>query len=171
MWRRTEYADHFVAVNVGRVKTVYPFHIILQVDSHHPVDLLHTMESDKIHYVLVKTLSQLGGSQLSAYGHSLHICPYCLDACSTEDILERHVERCGLHGTQHKVIWKERWKVKRDNVKFTKVEYQLRLLFVMHADIKSILKEHGRFENDQQLGQIPITWSFLKTFKAGIFFL
>ena len=74
------------------------------------------------------------------------ICNYCLHGCSTQDILDRHMGRCRLHGAQ-RVKLPQKGDV-YDKVMFTKTEYQLRLPFVMYADFESILKKHDVCRND-----------------------
>ena len=80
-------------------KRVFPLRISKEIQPHH-VDLLYISDNDINHYVLIKNISRLISSQLSSNKRHTFICPYCLHGCKTKDILDRHMERCKLHGAQ-----------------------------------------------------------------------
>jgi len=91
-------------------------------------------------------MSRLVRSQYSKYGHSHFFCPYCLHGCTRQDILDKHVARCQLHGAQRVKMPEKGDEKGRDQVRFTKIEYQLRLPFIMYADLESILRKKSTCE-------------------------
>ena len=84
-------------------------------------------------------MSRLINSKLSLHNHQTFICSYCFHGCYTQDILDRYVERCKLHGAHSVKLPDNNNKQGRDKVKFTKTEFQLRLPFVIYAYFESIL--------------------------------
>ena len=129
-------------------KTVYPLRVTDQTEARHHVNLLYVMEKENGHYVLIKNLSRLVSRQVNAHNGSKHICVYCLHACQSQLILDNHVERCKLHGAQRVSMPQKNDEKGRDKIKFTKIEYQLRLPFIIYADFESILKKHDVCENN-----------------------
>ena len=74
------------------------------------------------------------------YDHSLHrermhFCPYCLQAFSSEEILNCHINVC------FKINGKQKIKVpiKGQYVRFKNYERKIKLLFMSYADFESIL--------------------------------
>ena len=126
-------------------KVVYPLRISKEIKSCH-VDLLYISNNNVNHYVLIRDLSRLISTQISKCNGRLYICNYCLHGCITQDILDRHMERCRLHGAQRVKLPQKGDGY--DKVMFTKTEYQLRLPFVMYADFESILKKNDVCRND-----------------------
>ena len=53
------------------------------------VDLLYINEED-FYYVLINDMSRLVNSQINLDKHKKFICPYCLPACTTQKILDKH---------------------------------------------------------------------------------
>ena len=141
---KVEGNNNTLSINIFGLEgsTVYPLRISKTIDAIHHVDLLYISDNDVNHYVLIKNLSRLIRSQLSSYKCQMFICPYCLHACKTKDILDRHVERCQLHGAQRIKLPEKNDAKGYDKVKFTKTEYQLCLPFVIYADFESIWKKH-----------------------------
>ena len=117
--------------------TVFPIRISDVVNARHHVDLLYISEEEIGHYVWIKDLSRLVRRQITRRENRIHICKYCLHGCSSRDILEKHMERCQLHGAQRIKMPKEG----ENKLYFKKIECQLRLPFVIYADFESILQE------------------------------
>ena len=59
--------------------------------------------------------------------------------CTSEEVLKNDLERCKLHGVQRIKLPEVGEKKRRNKVKFTKTEYQLRLPFAIYADFESAL--------------------------------
>ena len=149
---KVEKQNNAVSINIFGLEgsTVYPLRISKTIDATHHVDLLYISDNDVNHYLLIKNLSRLISPQTSKHDGRRYICPYCLHSCSSKDILDRHVERCQLHGAQRIKLLEKNDAKGYDKVKFTKTEYQLRLPFVIYADFESILKKHDVCKNDPE---------------------
>ena len=121
---------------------VFPVRISSLENVRHRVDLLYFAEEETSHYVLIKNLSRLVSAQLNNSGHQKYICKYCLHGCSSQEILDKHVEKCRLHGAQCVKLPEP----DENKLFFKKTKCQLRLPFVIYADFESILKPHSSAE-------------------------
>jgi len=65
-------------------------------------------------------------------------------ACTSQEILHKHLEKCELHGAQRIKMPDEENKILR----FKKIEAQERLPFVIYADFESILERKELVEKD-----------------------
>ena len=91
-------------------------------------------------YYLINNLSRLVSRQVSKNAHAHFVCRRCLHLCTTQEILDRHIERC----VQHKAQAVKMPKATKNNPECTMhyygVEKQLPLPFIFVADFESILK-------------------------------
>ena len=92
------------------------------------MNLLYINASETSHYLLVQDLSRLVSSQYNNNYHKKYFCQYCL-----------HFERCKLHGVQRIKLPEADDKNGHDKIKFRKIEYQVRLPFVIYADFENVL--------------------------------
>ena len=112
----------------------------------HHVNLLYIIAGERYHYVLVKDLSRLVSSKYNNHKHKTYFCQYCLHDCTSEELLENHLERCKLHGALRIKLPEAGNKNGRDKDKFTTKEYQLRLFFAIYVDFQSILCKQDSYE-------------------------
>ena len=84
------------------------------------------------HYSTIRNFSRLVYGQLSNYQHTIYSCKKCLHACSSADVLKRHMERC-THVQLAKFPIEPR-------CRFTNIQKQLPAPFVVYADFESVLK-------------------------------
>ena len=77
--------------------------------------------------------------QYNNENNKTYFCQYCFHGCISEEVLKNHLGRCKLHRAQRIKLPEVDDKKRRNKVKFTKAEYQLRLPFVFYVDFKSIL--------------------------------
>ena len=134
-----------ISVNVYGYEdaSVFPMRITKQETCQH-VNLLYVSENNISHYVLIKDLSRLITKQLSNRNGRGYVCKFCLHLCQSQDTLDRHVEKCQLHEAQ-RIKMPEKGE---DKLRFTKVEYQSRLPFVIYADFESILENNNMTDRD-----------------------
>ena len=78
--------------------------------------------------------------------HKKYFCQYCLHSCISEEVLKNHLEKCKLHKAQRIKLLEADDKKGCDKIKFTKIQYQLRLPFVIYVDFKSILHKQKSCE-------------------------
>ena len=69
------------------------------IKTHH-LNLLYITEGENGHYILTKDLSKLVSSQYTKSNGRLYICPYCLNSCKTQIILDNYQKGCKYHGAQ-----------------------------------------------------------------------
>ena len=92
------------------------------------VDLLLIGEEGKRHYVLIIDFSTFMYDHILHRGRK-HVCPYCLQAFSTEEILKRHFKDCfKINGKQIIKMPK-----KGKQVKFKNFERKIKLSFMIYA--------------------------------------
>ena len=114
---------------------IFPIFISnLQIPSNHHVDLLYINKESQGHYILIKDLSKLVGSQISKNEHKKYFCRRCLQAFTTEAILKKHLESCSKHDIQNIKMPKE-----GSILKFKKIDCSLRHPFVIYCDFESCL--------------------------------
>ena len=87
------------------------------------------------HYVLLKDLSRL---VLRQYNND--------NNREIEGILKNYLRRYKLQGAQRIKLPEAEYKKGRDEVKFTKTEYQLHLPFVIYMDFESVLGKQDSYE-------------------------
>ena len=112
----------------------------------HHLNLLYISADETSHYVLVKDLSRLISIQYNNHNGKHYFCQNYLHGCTNEEVLKNHLERCKLHGAQRINLPEASNKEGHDKVKFTKTEYQVRLLFVIYADFENILRKQNSCE-------------------------
>ena len=90
-----------ISVNVYGLDNdvVFPMHITTQSKPHH-VDLLYISNDETQHYVLIKNMSRLVSSKITNHHGHLFFCKFCLHGCESQRILDKHLEKCQLHGAQ-----------------------------------------------------------------------
>jgi len=125
-------------------ETVFPMRITRKQNALHHVELLYISKDEVSHYVLIKDMSRLITMQLSSHNGRKFICQLCLHACSSQIILDKHLETCRLHGAQRIKMPNEENKI----LHFKKIEAQERLPFVIYADFESILEQKETVEGD-----------------------
>lgn len=89
----------------GEIKsTVISMRVTEKKDARHHVNVLYFNEGCKSHYVLVKNKSRLLRSQVTNHQHALYFCDYCLHCCSSQEIYDRHMEKCKQFGCQRTTL-------------------------------------------------------------------
>ena len=89
----------------GDVKsTIISMRVTEKKDARHHVNVLYFKEGSKSHYVLVKDKSRLLSSQVNNHRCAMHFCDYCLHGCSSQEIYERHIEKCKQFGCQRTTL-------------------------------------------------------------------
>ena len=91
-----------ISVNVFGYEedTVISMRVTEKKDARHHVNVLYFNEGRKSHYVLIRNMSRLLRSQVSGHREGLFFCNYCLHACYSQEILNRHLEKCKQYGCQ-----------------------------------------------------------------------
>ena len=72
---------------------IFPLRITGEVKEHH-INLLMFSSEEKSHYVLIRHLSRLVSSQMTAHNHEKFYCNFCLHGFIREDLLNAHMEYC-----------------------------------------------------------------------------
>ena len=120
------------AIDVLRVSELLPNDPTVQMH----VDLL-LVEN---HYVLIRNMSRLVRKQVTGHHGEHFVCRRCLHLCTSEQVLQKHTERC----IQHKAQSVKMPEPTEDNpdvrMRFKEIEKQLPLPFWFVADFESILK-------------------------------
>ena len=89
----------------GEMKsTVVSMRVTEKKDARHHVNVLYFNEGCKSHYVLVKNKSRLLRSQVSGHGCAMYFCDYCLHGCTSQEIYDRHIEKCKQFGCQRTTL-------------------------------------------------------------------
>ena len=87
------------------------------------------------HYTTITNLSRLAGRQLGNHGHTVHCCRCCLHAYSSQELLDANALNC---------CHVQRTKFPKDpRCRFTNIQKQLLVPFVVYADFESILPQVG----------------------------
>lgn len=145
--KRFESNNNHISVNIYCLdgdNKVFPLRISSQIDAPHHADLLYLNQSDISHYVLIKNFSRLLSSQISHHAHQMFFCKRCLHPCSSQDVLSKHLKCCLNHKAQAVKMPDS----SNNIIKFTKIEKQLRLPFVIYADFESCLIKNHHAERD-----------------------
>ena len=104
------------------------------------------------HYCWIKNFNRLMSEQHD--GNRQHFyCHYCLHGFTKQNLLERHIPYCQVHGSQRTEMPPEedKW------LKFTNVSKQLKAPFVVYADFECILeRNYGCQPNPEHSSTIKI---------------
>ena len=137
-----------ISVNVSGYedKKVFSLRITTVTVARHHVNLYYINDGEKSYYVLVNDLSRLVLRQNNNDNNKRHCCQFCLHGCTGKEVSKNHMEKCKLHGLRKIKFPEAGEKKRRDQVKFTKTEYQLSLPFVIYADFESVLCKQNSCE-------------------------
>ena len=81
-----------------KIKKVFPLCITGEDNRQNHVNLFRLTDlTENAHYVLNKTVSRLIRPQYSNYEDSHFFSPYCLLGCTSEKVLQKHVDVCKGH--------------------------------------------------------------------------
>ena len=109
------------------------------------VNILMIEDGGKRHYTAIKNISRLLSKLNGRTRREYHYWMNCLNGFRTASAREKHYEYCSSNG-HVKVTMpteKEKWLHFRDG------QYQFKVLFMMHADFKSILKPVDERDKDK----------------------
>ena len=123
---------------------------ITQLNPENVTDHIDMLLLEGGHYVLIKDLSRLCRKQVTSKKNRHYICRRCLHFCTSESVLEKHVERCSQHRAQAIKMPKPTWKNPENTVHFKAIEKQLPLPFWFVADFESIIEP-----TDADLPEVP----------------
>ena len=113
-------------------KVIYPLRVSFTLVSDRHVYLLLFEHNGIQHYITIRNISSLVGSQISYHEHVVFFCKQCLHAYSTQELLDAHAIDC-CHA--------QRTKFPEDPIcRFTNTQKQLPSSFVVSADFESTLK-------------------------------
>ena len=129
-----------------KIKKIFPLCTTTMTTARHDINLLYITADETSHYVLVKYLRRLVSKQYNNHNNKKYFLQYCLHGCTSKEVLKNHLERGKLHRVQRIKLPEANDKKRCDKVKFTKTEYQLRLLFVIYTDFESILRKQDSCE-------------------------
>jgi hypothetical protein len=114
-------------------KELFPLYITKDKKDIH-VNLLLFSNDDTRHYCLIRNLSRLLNN-LTRHNGQAYYCNYCLHGFVREDLLLDHEPHCSKHGPQKIKLPDE----ENNILRFTEVQKQLKVPFVIYADFESIL--------------------------------
>ncbi|XP_044019500.1 uncharacterized protein LOC122859882 [Aphidius gifuensis] len=89
------------------------------------------------HFAYIKNLSRLISAQVSAYNGKKFICDRCLSYFHSQKSIDSHNPACREKNQYAMVMPTE----KNNILKFTNYKYQLRVPYVVYADLESILEK------------------------------
>ncbi|KAG7196406.1 hypothetical protein KM043_000043 [Ampulex compressa] len=90
----------------------------------------------KFHYVWIKNMSRLIGTQVSTHQHKCHVCNRCLHFFHSEEKLEAHEDDCSQVNTCRIDLPTEKNKI----LQFQNHDRSELVPFVIYADLESVLK-------------------------------
>ena len=127
-----------VSINVFGLENeqIYPLQITSFKSMLHHVNLLLFSKGEIRHYCLIRNLSRLLGDR-TAYKGKMHYCNFCLHGFTTSTLRREHIPYCSPHGPQKLSFPKheeQQW------VNFSHICKQLKVPFVIYADLESYLK-------------------------------
>ena len=123
----------------GYDEGVYPLYITSHTYPRH-VNLLLISDGNNQHYCLIRDLNRFLAHQSKTRGR--HFCHRCLHGFTKIDLLAAHKPYCQNHAPQKIQMPKE-----GDNLlKFTNIQHQLKIPFVIYADFEAVLPKMASCE-------------------------
>jgi hypothetical protein len=135
-----------ISVNIfgWEEEEVIPLQITKQQFERH-VNLLLFASEEKRHFVLIKNIKKLLGHDHSLDGHKLYFCNYCLHGFIRQELCDAHQPNCSPHGPQ-KIELPE--KEEDFIIKYTNIGRQLKVPFVIYADMEAFTPKIDTCEGD-----------------------
>ncbi|XP_057293488.1 uncharacterized protein LOC130622101 [Hydractinia symbiolongicarpus] len=130
-------------------------------------NLLLITDEKRNHYVAIKNLSRLLGSEISKYHGKMHFCLNCLQGFQTVESRDNHYTYCKDNETVKITMpsEKEKWLCYQDG------QQQFKVPFVIYADFESLsipMKENARDTKTKNLNKHePCGWCTYSTFAYG----
>ena len=145
--RFEEANDKLISVNVYEPDDVFknenniPIHKIRTTkvhDAKYHVNLFRIYdENGKYHYVYIKSLSRLMGSQANKHKEEKHYCNYCDRAFSSKKVLENHYEKGCLAVEGQKFTMPK----KGSCIEFKKYDTKLKCPYVIYGDFECLTQK------------------------------
>lgn len=123
-------------------ETIHSMRLTEEVKEKHIHLLMLTKETDDdtfkiFHYCWIKKLNALLGKQVSSWGHRLFFCDRCLNHFMSEEKLKMHLINCMKQNKCQIEMPTE----ENDTIFFKNHKNQLKVPFVIYADVESLLKK------------------------------
>lgn len=123
-------------------KVVQPLRLSKEVKLQHIHLLLLTRDDGgsgeiNMHYCWIKDLSALLSKQISKNGHKVLFCDRCMNHFPKKEMLDKHFENCKNQND----CQVEMPTLDANKIHFEKVEYKLKVPFIIYADLESLLME------------------------------
>ena len=135
----------------------------------HTINLMLITESNRKHYVAIKSLSRLLRSQNTKHKEKEYFCMNCLQGFKEESSRDEHVGYCKDNESVRIEM-----PHKRPIVEYSDGQFQFKVLFIMYADFESILKLISGPENDLRISttrginvHVPSGWCVRSEFAYG----
>ena len=151
-----------ISINVYRYdnkkKQVSPCRLSksIKTEKHINLLLLEDDENEKSHYTFIKNYSRLFSSQLNHHNGAIYPCYYCNKPCTSQDILNRHMEACNQLTTHEQPL------VKMPNagstIEFKNNNNKFKAPFALVVDFEAVLEKAP--DNDKNLKQKHLPCSF-----------
>ena len=125
----------------------FPFYISQNIRTHH-INLLLVSNGEQSHYCLINNMSRLLRSSVSNHENQVFFCVRCLNHFGTQLLLDEHSDICKDFKIQKCVMPSMHPEYGVPKMLFKNVYKQLRLTFVIYADLESFL------EKDSETGEI-----------------
>ena len=127
------------------------------------------MESNRKHYVAIKSLSRLLSSQNTKHNGKEYFCTNCLQGLWEECSRDEHVGYC-----KNNESVRIEMPLKRPTVEYSDGQFQFKVPFIMYTDFESILKPTQGPENNPRISatrginvHTPCGWCVQSEFAYG----
>lgn len=129
------------------------------------VNILLIEKGDNYHYVGIKDLSKLIGSQINDHGHKVYICDRCQSQFNNEDKLNLHKQICDTVSFQRTIMPNPI----KNTLKFVNCHKKVPVDFVIYADFESILPkiDNEPIEEEEDEEEISYTRKTHKHIVSG----
>ena len=135
----------------------------------HAINLMLIMESNRKHYVAIKSLSRLLSSQNTKHKGKEYFCMNCLQGFKEEASRDEHIGYCKNNESVRIEV-----PHKRPTVEYSDEQFQFKVPFIMYADFKSILEPIQGPVNDLMISStrgvnnhVPSGWCICSEFAYG----
>ena len=143
VYKYDELNENVIPLRLSKVLT--PKHI---TENTH-INLLIIQNDEKLHYTSIKTYSRLFSNQLTNHHGTIYPCYYCNKACTSKEVLSRHIETCQQLTTHKEGSIK--MPEKGQKLFFKNYNNKFKAPFVLVVDFEAILPSNKTEKNMQNI--------------------
>ena len=123
---------------------------VAKVRRENTIRLFFLKDGENSHYCVIRKMSCLISSQVSKNRHTKYVCDYCLNYFSSQEVLDKHRERCSKHEALNTILPKPGENILKFRNVQNCMECPIKFYFNTESFPPPIDKTHGKTKSYQR---------------------